>query len=209
MENNRVLIIDDDESILKAYESILLPTQTDAMSSLANFAEISEESHHAATSFDVTFAQQGLSGVELVQKLWEDGLSFTTALIDIRMPPGIDGLETARRIREIDDSIIIFIVTAYSDMSIDEIQEELQHDVQYLRKPVSREVVFQMVRDACKRWNKNRVNEQRLHDMEKKNSALEAEKVETTAMNNIQGGTFFVDGGGMPGSGESWLDLVD
>ncbi len=77
------------------------------------------------------------------------------AFIDVRMPPGIDGLETARKIRTLDDRIYVIIVTAYSDRSVEEIQAVLEHDVLLARKPLSRDEILQQARNACNRWQED------------------------------------------------------
>jgi len=46
----------------------------------------------------VSFADQGLAGIELAQVAFNAGEPFAIAFIDMRMPPGIDGLETAKRL---------------------------------------------------------------------------------------------------------------
>ncbi|GAA3269177.1 hypothetical protein GCM10020258_41510 [Sphingomonas yabuuchiae] len=60
---------------------------------------------------------QGLEAVAAVERAQAEGSPFAVAFIDIRMPPGIDGRETARRIRALDPDIHIVIVTGYSDFS--------------------------------------------------------------------------------------------
>jgi FixJ family two-component response regulator len=66
---------------------------------------------------------QGLDGVTAVEKALADGDPFAVAFIDVRMPPGIDGKETATRIRALDPDINLVIVTGYSDFSPIEISK--------------------------------------------------------------------------------------
>ncbi|MBF0446359.1 MAG: response regulator [Magnetococcales bacterium] len=216
MGNNRVLAIDDDPSVLDSYIGILAPKQLAPSSGLAAFANLSTPDEQPTDSFDVVCAQQGLEGIKKVQEHLDQEIYFAAILIDMRMPPGIDGLETARRIRELDDRAIIFIVTAYSDRSIDEIQKELKHDVQYLRKPVSQEVIYQMVRDACIRWDRNLELEwqmyyknKELYDVKEQTQELEKKRRQNQPAASATAQTYYVDGGGMPGGGESWLDMID
>jgi CheY-like chemotaxis protein len=216
MENNRILVIDDDQSVLDTYRGILGQKESLATSKLADFANVASTEEPKPESFNVVSAQQGLEGIEKVQEHLEKELYFAAILVDMRMPPGIDGLETARRIRELDDRAIIFIVTAYSDRTVDEIQKELKHDVQYLRKPVSQEVIYQMVRDACIRWDKNLeqewqiyYKEKELHDMKEKTKELEKKRRQNQPVSSASAQTYLVDGGGMSEGGESWLDMID
>ena len=65
--------------------------------------------------FEVTTANEGKIGVDEVGKAIQTGQPFTMAFVDIRMPYGIDGLETARQILSIDPDMEIIILTGYSD----------------------------------------------------------------------------------------------
>src|SRR3546814_20787662 len=59
---------------------------------------------------------QGEAAVQIVASSRDRGLPFSAAFLDVRMPPGINGLEAAVQIREIDASLPIAIVTAYTDI---------------------------------------------------------------------------------------------
>ncbi|MBF0444421.1 MAG: response regulator [Magnetococcales bacterium] len=150
MNNNRVLVMDDDEQLLEVYSDVLNPVQV-AGSTLTAFAGI-EKLRISHPSFEVTAAKQGEEGVEAVRVALSEEKPFAVAFVDIRMPPGIDGLEAARRIRELDDHIYIIIVTAYSDRSVDEIQDILEHDVIFARKPLTKDEILQLCRNACLSW---------------------------------------------------------
>ncbi|ABK45520.1 adenylate/guanylate cyclase [Magnetococcus marinus MC-1] len=163
--NNRVLVLDDDAHLRDAYRHILAPQPASAHVSdhLLDFlaeGEVAprpaEEECDLLTHFDVTAVAQGLEGVEAVRQAVQEGRPYAVAFVDIRMPPGIDGLEAASRIRQEDPSIYIIIVTAYSDRSIEEIQRQLRHDVVLGRKPLSKEEIFQMARNACVSWQRDR-----------------------------------------------------
>ena len=127
--DNNILVLDDDLELLAAYRRIL---QQDGN-----------------PEFKVTTASQGKQGVELVRDSIEKNRPFAVAIIDIRMPPGIDGLETARKIRDLDSSIFIVLTTAYNDRSIEEIQRNVRHDVVLARKPIANDELIQQVRNAC------------------------------------------------------------
>jgi PAS domain S-box-containing protein len=150
MNNNRVLVMDDDEQLLEVYSDVLNPAHV-ASSTLTAFAGIEKKSL-SKPNFDITAAKQGEEGVEAVQQALAEENPFAVAFVDIRMPPGIDGLEAARRIRDLDDNIYIIIVTAYSDRSVDEIQDTLEHDVIFARKPLTKDEILQLCRNACLSW---------------------------------------------------------
>ncbi len=104
---------------------------------------------------ELEFAVQGADAVELVRQAREADAPFKVAFIDIRMPPGIDGRETARRIRAIDADINLVIVTAYSDHSATDIAAVAgpPDKIFYLSKPFSTEEVRQMAYALCRRWD--------------------------------------------------------
>ncbi|MBF0357793.1 MAG: response regulator [Magnetococcales bacterium] len=170
--NNRVLVLDDDRELLTAYRSILQPKEKE-QSLLLEFAEFKEEPDKSWPMFEVTTAQQGLQGVELVKKSLADNSPFAVAFIDIRMPPGIDGLEAARKIRNLDSSIYIIIVTAYSDRSIEEIQRDVRHDVVLARKPLSNDEIVQQARNACNGWDRDRQLKEKSHSLNDANQELQ------------------------------------
>jgi CheY-like chemotaxis protein len=88
-----ILIIDDDPAIRGAFSLIL----DDA-------------------GYEVREADSGLAGIERVKELRPD-LIF----LDLRMP-GIDGVETLRRLKAIDENLNIYIVTAFADEYMDQLK---------------------------------------------------------------------------------------
>ncbi len=139
--NKRVLVIDDDKSILRIYELLLAP---DGVESETNEIE--------NNNFDVTTATHGEEGIEFSKKAFDNNLPYAAAFIDMRMRPGWDGLKTAKHLRKIDDRIYLVIVTGYMDKSIDEINETLSHDIFFMHKPFSSEEIYQMARNLCNSW---------------------------------------------------------
>ncbi|HCH24792.1 MAG TPA: hypothetical protein DE179_10915, partial [Oceanospirillaceae bacterium] len=103
--------------------------------------------------YSVSFADQGLAGIELAQTAFKAGEPFAIAFIDMRMPPGIDGLETAQRLRAIDKKIQIIFVTAYSDRSLKELDQVLGFDMLLLNKPFTSDEVLQLARNSLRSWN--------------------------------------------------------
>ncbi len=167
MNNNRVLILDDDKEILAIYREILTPPVAKASHLRSFMLEEENATPGRQPSFEVVTVTQGEDGVEQVRLSLEQDRPFAMAFVDIRMPPGIDGLESARRIRELDDRIYIVIVTAYSDKSVDEIQETIKHDVLLARKPLTRDEILQLARNACNSWEQDDTLRRMQHDLER------------------------------------------
>jgi len=79
-------------------------------------------------SYQVSTASNGLGALE---KLRQE--EFALVLADIKMP-GIDGLEMLRRIKEIDEQIVVIVMTAYA--SLDTAIKAIKFDAHdYLVKP--------------------------------------------------------------------------
>ncbi len=80
---------------------------------------------------------QGQQGFELVQRSIEEGRPYAVAFVDIRMPPGWDGVETVARIWEVDPEILVVICSAYSDYSWEEMVRRLGRNDRFLilKKP--------------------------------------------------------------------------
>lgn len=129
--NTRVLIIDDEEMVRDNIEEILVPkkaTKNEQLSSAADllFGEEEEDAESVISEnrtfpdFIVDKAVNGKQGFEMVAAAVQENSPFAVIFLDMRMP-GWDGLETAKRIRQVDTKAEIIIVTAYSDHSIDQI----------------------------------------------------------------------------------------
>ncbi len=168
MKNNKVLVIDDDQKMIDTYLGILSPEE----SSVSKFAELTGiDVPEKGETYDTTTALQGQDGVAQAQEAINCGEPFSVAFIDMRMPPGWDGLTTAKKLRELDPRIYIVIVTAYTDKTVDEIHEALERDVLLLRKPFNRDEIYQMARTLVDAWNraeeKRRVEKQLRYALQK------------------------------------------
>lgn len=158
MDSNKILVIDDEQTIRESYQSILCRQEYDPLSELEELFGDGDiaEGQEQQPDYPVTFADQGLVGIELAQAAFQAGEPFAVAFIDMRMPPGIDGLETAKRLRAIDNKIQVIFVTAYSDRSLQELDEALGFDMLLLNKPFTSDEVLQLARNSLRNWNRVR-----------------------------------------------------
>ena len=142
-ENIRVLIADDDEHILQAYREAFSDTEsTQEMRVLDRLAAelfepsdaIDDEPH-----FDVVACSQGNHAIDLAKQAANDGHPFDVVILDVRMPPGIDGVEAGCQIRELDPDVEIVFVTGFSDMPLEELQRRVPPPIKlhYFNKPLS------------------------------------------------------------------------
>lgn len=139
----RLLVADDDRSVLAAYR-LVLDKLTDAASVENMFgldsleAELFGQAPRPKADWRVTFVDQGLDAVNAVRYSLEDSDPYTAIFLDVRMPPGIDGYETARRIRALDDQVHLIVVSGFSDYSVEDFLKVAgpEHLFSYIPKPL-------------------------------------------------------------------------
>ena len=152
-----MLIVDDEKEIHADFESILGRRVGSASDDLAA-AFVAEERVELNLDVELQHATNGEEAYELIAAGRRRNEPIAVAYVDVRMPPGIDGVEAVRRIRTIDRDVEIVIMTAYADKSLPEIVNdmELLHKLLYIRKPFSREEVQQFTLALTKKWSVER-----------------------------------------------------
>jgi diguanylate cyclase (GGDEF)-like protein len=157
----RVLVADDDRGILAAYKvafASLRPNEAqDRLAAMATslFGEDGGEAKAAASvpDFDVVFVDQGADAAAAVEAGVRAGRPFELAFLDMRMPPGIDGKETARLIRAADANVHIVMVTGYSDYTPSDVAEVAgpADKLGYLAKPFEMAEIVQIARTLARK----------------------------------------------------------
>src|SRR5688500_5536172 len=119
--SHRVLVVDDTQAIHDDFRKILAasPVKDEFEAEEDAFFGTAEPAAEKA-SFDLSFASQGLEALDLVAAAARGGRRFEVVFMDVRMPPGLDGIETTARMWEIDPDLQVVICTAYSDYSWEE-----------------------------------------------------------------------------------------
>ena len=160
----RILTIDDNVSIHEDYKKVLLSDDSDdglADAETALFGDETPVKEEQAKKFlyEIDSAFQGEEGFNLVKKSLEQGREYSVALVDVRMPPGWDGIETAKRIWQINPELPIVLCTAYSDYGWEQISAELPLTDQLLilKKPFEPLELRQIVASQVSRWHLNRL----------------------------------------------------
>lgn len=149
-DNRRILVIDDEPKILDIFKNIF------SIDIEVNETVSDELTSQQETPFELVCASQGKDGFSEFETGFNEGRPFAVAFIDMRMPPGWDGYKTARKIRELDDRIYIIIVTAFADRTLDELQEVIQHNFLMVQKPFSVKEIYQLGRNFCQSWNRDK-----------------------------------------------------
>ena len=184
----RILVVDDDAQVLEAYGRVLAdlvvkaPTNGDEFDDLSAELFGGEPSEAVAEALidDIVFCRQGEHAVATLEAAAAEGKPFAIAFIDMRMPPGIDGLETARRIRALDPDVNLVIVTGYSDHKPSEISLAIGRPEKlfYLLKPFDVGELQQLATALAHRWSTdNAVTDElalRVAELERLNAQLKA-----------------------------------
>jgi DNA-binding LytR/AlgR family response regulator len=108
--------------------------------------------------FEIDSAFQGEEGLAKARRAMEQGRPYAVAFVDMRMPPGWDGIETIERLWALDPDLQIVICTAYSDYSWEEIMRRLgnRNDLAVLKKPFDNIEAVQLCETLTKKWSLNR-----------------------------------------------------
>jgi PAS domain S-box-containing protein len=187
-KNRRVLVIDDNRAIHDDFRKILSPATAmaaalDATES-AVFGPATNSVPHS--QFEVDSAYQGQEGVLLVAKALEAGRPYALAFVDVRMPPGWDGVETTRKIWELDPDLQVVLCTAYSDYSWDELFETLgQRDgLLILKKPFDAVEAIQLAHALTEKWWLHQQSRRHKEDLESRVAARTRELAASLSMLN-------------------------
>jgi len=156
-KNRRILIIDDNRAIHEDFRKIL---QTKASVDPLTRAEAdifgdAAAGAHQSTSFKLDSAYQGQEGVELVREAAASGQPYALAFVDMRMPPGWDGVETTLKLWEVEPDLQIVICSAYSDYSWENLIAKIgQSDrLVILKKPFDNVEVLQLSLALTEKWH--------------------------------------------------------
>jgi len=183
--NNRILIVDDNPSIRDDYRRILCPSsgdeeQLETMEAIL-FDEMREHQSKVKPNFQTAFATQGEAAASLAQSAMDQGMPFAVAIVDVRMPPGIDGVETVKRLWHVQTDLQIILCTAYSDYSWQQIVQELgtSHRLVVLKKPFDPIEVLQLCLAMSTKWGTEREMAYRQLDLQSRlaTSVQRAERV--------------------------------
>jgi PAS domain S-box-containing protein len=154
---NRILVIDDNPAIHNDIRKILGRPAEDpgdfeqAETMLFDDAVAPEDK---GVYFEVDSAFQGQDGLEMVKRSLEANNPYALAFVDVRMPPGWDGIETITRLWEVYPELQVVICTAYSDYSWADITRKVSRSdsVLILKKPFDNIEVLQMAHALTKKW---------------------------------------------------------
>lgn len=171
-EQLRIIIVDDNTAIHHDFQQIL-----DRRSRAARAASLDELERElggapgapaVATTYDLQFVHQGEDAVRTVAEARSSDRPFACAFVDIRMPPGIDGIETIARLWQCQPELEVVLCSAYSDYSWEDIVRRLNPGdrLVVLRKPFDPMEVRQLAACLSEKWLRGRMLDDRLRNLE-------------------------------------------
>jgi CheY-like chemotaxis protein len=172
IKNHRVLVIDDNDAIHADFKKIIgrqAAGENDEELSQAAAALFGDAPATVpADSFDIDSAHQGQEGLAKVEQALAEGRPYALAFVDIRMPPGWDGVETVRRIWQVDPAVLVVICTAYSDHTWDDMVRKLGRTDRFLllKKPFDNIEVRQLAVALTERWQLAQEARRQLNELE-------------------------------------------
>ena len=179
LTNKRILLIDDNPSIHEDFTKILAPEVQDSgaltdmrAAFLGGDAPAEEPESSNQLRFELHSAHQGEEGYEMLCKACDEGDPFAMAFVDMRMPPGWDGVKTISKLWERDPELQVVICTAFSDYTWDETIEILgtSDRLLILKKPFDSIEITMLASALVAKWNMGAREKELLND------SLRAEK---------------------------------
>jgi PAS domain S-box-containing protein len=167
----RVLVVDDNPAIHEDFRKIL-GAKSESQSRLDNIeVELFGQGGGAGdrAGFRLDSALQGQEALALVQKAVQENDPYVLAFVDVRMPPGWDGVETLERIWQCAPELQAVICTAYSDYSWDDMTRRLGHtdNLLILKKPFETVEVLQLAHALTQKWALARQAKLRVEDLDR------------------------------------------
>ena len=205
--NRRILIVDDTAQIHADFDKILLSgvdngessSEVDALldaflGSDQPAQEVPSQESSAEVEWELVHAHQGEEALELVREARAEQRPFAMAFVDVRMPPGWDGVETLSHIWKEEPDLQAVLCTAFSDYSYAEMIERLGKTdrLLILKKPFDKVEVQQLASALCEKWSTLRSERARMEELsayaaslETVNRALETDRATSQAYQQL------------------------
>ncbi|RPI61607.1 MAG: diguanylate cyclase, partial [Lysobacterales bacterium] len=181
--NRRVLIVDDNRAIHDDFRKILgrATGSSDELKALdAELFGTAPESSYEGFLLDSAY--QGEEAIEKVSRAHAEGRGYALLFVDVRMPPGLDGIATTVRLLREDPDVGIVICSAYSDHSWEEMTAAFGKTdrVLILKKPFDTVEVRQLAHALQRRWELAQLAAVKVQDM---TALIDAQTAELRAAN--------------------------
>ena len=182
--NRRILIVDDNRSIHEDFEKILGGAAANDRGDLGALEQelFGTEAEAETEGFELDSAYQGEEALQKVRLAREREEPYALLFVDVRMPPGLDGIQTTARLLEQDPEVGIVICSAYSDHTWEEMTSAFGSTdrVLILKKPFDTIEVRQLAHALQRRWELARLAALKVEDL---TTVIDAQTRELKAAN--------------------------
>jgi PAS domain S-box-containing protein len=152
----RIISIDDAPEMHELYQKILISDEATARQMAGAGADIEGRPIPPAglPAFTLDCASQGQEALEMVIQARKAGRPYAVAFVDMRMPPGWDGIETIEQLWKAEPDLEVVICTAFADFSADDIMRRLRRtdQVLLLKKPFDGIEVRLLAFSLAEKW---------------------------------------------------------
>ncbi|PTX91067.1 response regulator [Opitutus sp. ER46] len=171
--NHRILVVDDTRAIHEDFRKILAQPSApgDPLAAAASsIFRTAKPTLARLPSFELESAFQGEEALAVVTRALAGGRPFAVAFVDVRMPPGWDGVETVNKLWSVQPDLQVVLCTAYSDYSWSELGDRLVHSDQLLllKKPFDPIEVQQMAAALTEKWRLTQQSRLKIVDLEER-----------------------------------------
>jgi diguanylate cyclase (GGDEF)-like protein len=165
---HRLLMIDDNPAIHEDYRKILTGRDDTQVSSAEAALFGMPQSTVSRPAFQLDSAMQGQEGVELARRALAEGRPYSVAFVDMRMPPGWDGLETTENLWKVDPEIQVVVCSAYSDYDWMELLARLGRSDKLIviKKPFEPIEILQSASALSRKWQNARALKRHVEGLE-------------------------------------------
>lgn len=157
---NRVLVVDDDSLLINEYlrclgEGFEPDNATATLTDLEKVLFGEETDENGAAKFEVNSRNQGEAAVEAVKAAIKSDQPYAIVFLDIRMPPGMDGIEAAKQIRMLDPNVNIVLVTGSVNPAPEDLGKQIPpaDKVFFFQKPFHAMECRQLAAALCGKWH--------------------------------------------------------
>jgi diguanylate cyclase (GGDEF)-like protein len=169
--NRRILVIDDNDAIHEDFRKVLGGARLEGQDALDMLESelLGGNTTTATPRFELDSEFQGEAGVHRADAAVRAGRPYALAFVDMRMPPGWDGLKTIEQLWKVDPDIQVVICSAHSDYEWNEVMARLNHSdkLLVLRKPFEPIEVQQCASALCQKWHNERLIRNQVAALEK------------------------------------------
>lgn len=181
--NRSIICVDDEEGVLDSYRDVLLSDPGKDLFSEILDGESRRDGDSSSSDrlveYTLFLAESGEEAIRIVEQELAQGNPVAAGFFDMRMPGGMDGYETIKRIKEIDPRVFCAVVTAFYDRNIDQIRQlfvdDHQDELLYFRKPFSSMELKQTAFNMISVWNRKRAEEKQFEELSEAYEKLKLE----------------------------------